>query len=49
MNEKDFLTSLDFSGINVFWKIMGKSEREEYPREAEWKGEEERPPIHHWH
>ena len=37
MNEKDFLTSLDFSGINVFWKIMGKLEREEYPTEAEWK------------
>ena len=36
MKEEDTSTSLDFSGINVFWKIMGKLEREEYPTEAEW-------------
>ena len=37
MKEEDTSTSLDFSGINVFWKIMGKLEIEEYPTEVEWK------------
>lgn len=36
MEDESVLTNMDFSSVNVFWKIMEALETDRYPTEGEW-------------
>lgn len=37
MNDGEISPGFDFSGLNVFWKIIEKLEKDEHPPETEWE------------